>query len=85
MVVRISDFVLLNELGIDLFQREQIFRLQSLVYHQFCVPPFKEFLKKAFKLADILEEEIMECQRPMQCSPSMNNSARSFAATSGMN
>ena len=34
--------------------------------NQFCAPRFKEFLKKAFKLADILEEGILECQTPMQ-------------------
>lgn len=40
-----SEFVILNEIDVVLHQRNNIIKMQSLVYNQLCSPRYKELFK----------------------------------------
>src|SRR5690349_5786315 len=44
-VRKISDRIVLDNLDVNLFQRDSIIKLQSLTHNQFSAPRFREFIK----------------------------------------
>ncbi|KAE8739812.1 hypothetical protein FOCC_FOCC014680 [Frankliniella occidentalis] len=44
----LSDFVLLNDLEVDLSNRNNIIKMQSLIYNQFCAPRYVNLFKYAW-------------------------------------
>ena len=54
---KISDRILLDQLDINLFQRDNILKLQSLTHTQFSSPRFKDFIKYAWFKAGYLTQK----------------------------
>ena len=73
-VIRFSDRVILDSLNVNLYQRNNIIKLQSLVYFQFSAARFKPFIKYSWYKCGYLTERPEKFQTPVEfCFDSIND------------
>jgi hypothetical protein len=65
-VRRITDYVELNELDVNIHRRDEIIKLQSLTHHQFSADRFKPFIKYSWHCSGYLDEKPEEFEHPVQ-------------------
>lgn len=67
---KISDRVLLDQLQIEVYQRDSLLKLQSLVHNQFSAPRFRDCIRFAWYHSHLLSERPPAFQTPVQfCFP----------------
>lgn len=64
-VRRISDRLLMDEAPINLFQRDSILKLQSLVFHQLRAPIFRDFHRQAWAIAGFRDRILEHYEKPI--------------------
>lgn len=65
-VRKFEDHVLLDDLDVKLFDRDNILKLQSIVHNQFSAPRFENLIKYAWYKAGYLKERPGPFQTPVQ-------------------
>lgn len=80
-VKKITDYVIMEDCDIQLFQRDNLLILQSLVHNQFCCPRFQPFIRQSWMKAGYVstveefEHPIDVCYRNLsKCSEDCANS-----------
>lgn len=75
---KISDHVLMEDYDTQLFQRDNITTLQSLIHNQFSAPRFQPFVRQAwvkagyYKLVEVVENPIDICFKGLICCSLMD-------------
>lgn len=63
---RINDFILLDNIDIELHSRDNSIKIQSLIYNKFQAPRFVNFLKYSWVKAGYYEEDLGEFDHPVR-------------------
>ena len=65
-VRKFSDRVVLDDLDVELFQRNNILKLQSLVHHQFSSPRFENFIKYSWFASGYIDDHPGQFDNPVE-------------------